>query len=46
MGQLLHEEFSEGIIATAMKVHRVLKPGVDEKLYENALIIELQTVVI
>jgi GxxExxY protein len=41
MGQLLHEELSKGIIAAAMKVHRALKPGLDEKLYENALIIEL-----
>jgi GxxExxY protein len=41
MSRLLHQDLSEGIIAAAMKVHRALKPGLDEKLYENALIIEL-----
>ncbi len=41
MGQLIHEDLSKDIIAAAMKVHRVLKPGLDEKPYENALIIEL-----
>lgn len=41
MGQLIHEELSREIIAAAMKVHGALKPGLDEKLYENALIIEL-----
>src|SRR3954470_3081940 len=41
MGRLIHEDLSKDIIAAAMKVHRALKPGLDEKLYENALIIEL-----
>jgi len=41
MVSLIHEGLSKDIIAAAMKVHRALKPGLDEKLYENALIIEL-----
>ena len=38
---MIHEALSREIIAAAMKVHGILKPGLDEKLYENALIIEL-----
>lgn len=38
---LLHEELSEGIIGAAMKVINTLRPGLEEKLYENALVIEL-----
>jgi GxxExxY protein len=41
MPKLVHETLSRSIIAAAMKVHSTLKPGLDEKLYENALIIEL-----
>ena len=41
MRKLIHEELSGGIIAAAMTVHSKLKPGLDEKLYENALVIEL-----
>ena len=41
MGQLIHEELSRDILAAAMKVHYTLKPGLDEKLYENAPLIEL-----
>jgi len=41
MPKLIHGELSGGIIAAAMKVHSTLKPGLDEKLYENALVIEL-----
>jgi GxxExxY protein len=41
MSHLIHKDLSRDIIAAAMKVHGVLKPGLDEKLYENALIIEL-----
>ena len=41
MATLIHEDLSKDIIAAAMKVHRTLKPGLDEKLYENALTIEL-----
>ena len=39
---LIHKELSEDIIGAAMKVLNSLGPGLDEKLYENALVIELQ----
>ena len=39
--ELLHKELSESIIGAAMTVLNTLKPGLDEKLYERALIIEL-----
>lgn len=38
----IHKELSGQIIGAAMKVHRALRPGLDEKLYENALVIELR----
>jgi GxxExxY protein len=38
---MIHEELSEEIIGSAMAVLNALKPGLDEKLYENALVIEL-----
>jgi GxxExxY protein len=38
---LIHKELSESIIGAAMDVLNGLKPGLDEKLYERALIIEL-----
>ena len=41
MDDLIHKELSEAIIGAAMKVLNTLKPGLDEKLYENALAIEL-----
>ena len=36
-----HEEVTKVIIGAAMAVLNELKPGLDEKLYENALVIEL-----
>ncbi|MEI8373348.1 MAG: GxxExxY protein [Planctomycetota bacterium] len=39
--ELIHKELSEAIIGAAMTVVNVLRPGLDEKLYENALVIEL-----
>ncbi len=36
-----HEELGREIIGAAMAVLNELKPGLDEKLYENALLIEL-----
>jgi GxxExxY protein len=42
MGELVHEALSESIIGAAMTVLNVLKPGLDEKLYERALVIELR----
>lgn len=40
--KLLYPELSEDIIGAAMKVLNTLKPGLSEKAYENALVIELQ----
>ena len=40
--QLIHEEVSKDIIGAAMTVLNELKPGLDEKLYEYALVIELR----
>jgi GxxExxY protein len=39
--RVLHEELSGQIIGAAMDVLNELKPGLDEKLYERALVIEL-----
>ena len=36
-----HEDLTKDIIGAAMAVLNELKPGLDEKLYENALLIEL-----
>jgi GxxExxY protein len=36
-----HEELTHQIIGAAMAVLNELKPGLDEKLYENALVLEL-----
>jgi GxxExxY protein len=36
-----HEELTHEIIGAAMAVLNELKPGLDEKLYENALVLEL-----
>ena len=40
-GHMKHEELTKDIIGGAMAVLNELKPGLDEKLYENALVIEL-----
>jgi GxxExxY protein len=40
--ELIHKELSEAIIGAAMKVLNTLRPGLDEKLYERALVIELR----
>ena len=40
--KLVHEELSHEIIGAAMVVLNELKLGLDEKLYENALLLELQ----
>lgn len=39
---LIHHELSQSIIGAAMKVLNTLRPGLDEKAYENALVIELR----
>jgi GxxExxY protein len=42
MRKILHEELSGVIIGIAMEVLNELKPGLDEKLYERAMTIELK----
>jgi GxxExxY protein len=42
MGSIIHEELSRGIIGVAMQVLNELRPGLDEKLYERAMVIELR----
>jgi GxxExxY protein len=39
---MIHEELSRDIIGAAMEVLNELKPGLDEKLYERAMVIELR----
>ena len=41
--KMIHEQLSREIIGAAMQVLNELKPGLDEKLYERALTIELAT---
>jgi len=40
--KILHRELSESIIGAGMRVLNMLKPGLNEKAYENALVVELQ----
>ena len=42
MKKIIHEELSGIIIGIAMDVLNELKPGLDEKLYERAMTIELK----
>jgi GxxExxY protein len=42
--KMLHSELSEKIIGAAMRVLNELKPGLDEKIYENALVLELEEI--
>ena len=42
MSEFIHKELSESIIGAAMTVLNKLKPGLIEKLYERALVIELE----
>lgn len=42
MEEYAHKELSHDIIGAAMKVLNSLKLGLDEKLYENAMVIELR----
>jgi GxxExxY protein len=39
---MIHSELSEKVIGAAMRVLNELKPGLDEKIYENALVMEMQ----
>lgn len=38
---MLHKELSRKILGAAMSVLNELKPGLDERLFENALVLEL-----
>ena len=40
-GEIIHADISHMIIGSAMQVLNTLRPGLDEKLYENALVLEL-----
>ena len=40
--EIIHEELSGAIIGAAMEVLNELKPGLDAKLYERAIVIELR----
>ena len=42
MEEYPHKELSHDIIGAAMRVLNTLKPGLDENIYENALVIELR----
>lgn len=42
MAKIIHEELSGAVIGVAMEVLNELKPGLDEVLYERALVIELR----
>ncbi len=42
MTRTIHEELSREIIGAAMEVLNELKPGLNKKLYEPAMIIELK----
>jgi GxxExxY protein len=42
MGKIIQEELSGAIIGVAMEVLNELKPGLDERLYERAMTIELR----
>ncbi len=37
MSQLIHKELSRKILGAAMTILNELKPGLDERLYENVL---------
>ncbi|MCB2155045.1 GxxExxY protein [bacterium] len=39
---MIHAEISEAIIGAGMEVLNTLRPGLDEKLYENAMVLELE----
>ena len=42
MDKLIHEKLSKEIIGDAVQVLNEMRPGLDEKLYERALVIELR----
>lgn len=40
--KLMHRELSRSVVGAAMKVLDTLRPGLNEKAYENAMVVELQ----
>ncbi len=40
MKEKFQDDLTERLIGAAMEVHRIIGPGLDEKIYENALCIE------
>jgi GxxExxY protein len=42
MGKIIHEQLSGAIIGIAIEVINELNPGLDEVLYERAMVIELR----
>lgn len=40
--KIIHADLSKAILGAAMRVLNTLKPGLDEKAYENARVIELR----
>lgn len=40
--KLMHRELSRSVVGAAMKVLNTLKPGLNEKAHENAMVIELR----
>jgi GxxExxY protein len=42
MRNIIHEELSGAIIGIAMEILNELEPGLDEVLYERAMVIELR----
>jgi GxxExxY protein len=42
MGNIIHEQLSGAVIGIAMEVLNELNPGLDEVLYERAMVIELR----
>lgn len=42
MSRLIHADLSESIIGAGFEVLNAIKPGQDEKIYENALVLELE----
>ena len=41
--EMIHKEITNDIIGASMEVLNELRPGLEEKLYERALILELQS---
>jgi GxxExxY protein len=42
MGKIIHEQLSGAVIGIAMEILNELNPGLDEVLYERAMVIELR----